>query len=176
MISAGAVVAEIDALRDAMEQVFYVVSQINERETSQEKVFNTLHDELRDYKTDFIYEHLKPVVRSLLFLYDSLEQFDVEVSGHELPAGQERRGTLSPSTVRENIGFFRDQLVETLQLCEVARMETPEGVYNPKLHKVIEAVPVESGENNVIQRVLRSGWYLNGQLLRPAEVVISKTR
>lgn len=174
MVSAAAVVTEIDALRGAMEQMYYIVSQINERETTQEKVFNVLHDELRGYKTDFIYEHLKPLVRSLLFLYDSLEQFDMEVQQFERPAEQERRGELSPGIVRENVGFFREQLLESLRMCEVVVMDQPQGQFNPRLHKAVEVVPVPAALDNTIQRVVRSGWLLNGQLLRPAEIVLGK--
>ncbi|MEO6906428.1 MAG: hypothetical protein ABI210_00925, partial [Abditibacteriaceae bacterium] len=111
-----------------------LVESINERESSQEIVFNTLHSELRDYKNDFIYEHLKPIVRPLLFLYDSMEQFNEEVE----EANKNLRGSeahaMPPKLVRQNIDYFKDQLVEALRICEVTPMETPRGQFNPKLH------------------------------------------
>lgn len=168
-------VEEFGQVQSEMQRMYNLVEEIAERESAHEKVFNTLHAELRDYKNDFIYEHLKPVVRPLLFLYDSLEQFDAEIALYERPSNGERRQSgLSPHLVRENISFFRDQLVEALRICEVTPMETPKGAFNPKLHKVIDVVPVDPGQDGMIQRVVRSGWYLNGALLRSAEVIVGK--
>lgn len=168
-------VEEFGQVQTEMQRMYQLVEDIAERESAQEKVFNTLHAELRDYKNDFIYEHLKPVIRPLLFLYDSLEQFDAEIALYERPSNGERRQVgLSPLLVRENISFFRDQLVEALRICEVTPMESPKGAFNARLHKVIDVVPVDEKQDGVIQRVVRSGWYLNGQLLRSAEVIVGK--
>jgi molecular chaperone GrpE (heat shock protein) len=166
---------ELLNVRAKLDSIHQEIADLNARESTQEKVFNTLHTELSGYKNDFIYEHLKPVVRPLLFLYDSLEQFDGEVRMYEKPEGEERRG-LSPRQVRENIVFFRDQLVEALRVCEVTRMETPEGIFNAKQQKAIGVEAVEAERANHIVRVVRSGWFLNGQLLRPAEVIVGKAK
>lgn len=165
---------ELLAMRDTLGEMTRHIEEINHRESTQEKVFDTLHTELGDYKKDFIYERLKPVVRPLLFLYDSLEQFDDEVAQHEKPDEQERRG-LSPRLVRENVVYFRDQLVEALHVCQVTQMETPTGVFNAKLHKAMGVEEVPNERHGHILRVLRSGWYLNDQLLRPAEVIVGKS-
>lgn len=168
-------VEEFGQVQSDIQRMYQLVEEVAERESAQEKVFNTLHAELRDYKNDFIYEHLKPVIRPLLFLYDSLEQFDAEIALYERPSNGERRQVgLSPQLVRENISFFRDQLVEALRICEVTPMETPKGAFNARLHKVIDVVPVDEKQDGIIQRVVRSGWYLNGQLLRSAEVIVGK--
>lgn len=164
---------ELLVLREKISGVAEAVDELNGRESTQEKVFDTLHAELGDYKRDFIYEHLKPVVRPLLFLYDSLEQFDSEIEQYERPQPEERRG-LSPRLVRENVVFFRDQLVEALQVCEVTMMEAPQGAFNPKTQKAVGVESVPSERDNTVVRVVRSGWYLNGQMLRPAEVVVGK--
>jgi molecular chaperone GrpE (heat shock protein) len=169
------IVEEFGQVQGELQRMYRLVEEISERESAQEKVFNTLHAELRDYKNDFIYEHLKPVVRPLLFLYDSLEQFDAEIALYERPnSGERRQSGLSPQLVRENISFFRDQLIEALRICEVTRMETPKGAFNPRLHKVIDVVPAEADQDGMIQRIVRSGWYLNGALLRSAEVIVGK--
>ena len=161
-------------MQNEMVRMSRLVESINERESSQEKVFNTLHSELRDYKNDFIYEHLKPIVRPLLFLYDSMEQFDHEVAeADKHHKGSEAR-TMPPKLVRQNIQYFKDQLVEALRICEVTPMETPRGQFNPKLHKVIDVVPVKAEQDGTIQRVIRSGWYINQQVLRSAEVIVGK--
>jgi len=164
---------ELLILREKMSGVAEAVDELNTRETTQAKVFDALHTELGDYKKDFIYEHLKPVVRPLLFLYDSIEQFDGEIEQYERPANEERRG-LSPRLVRENVAFFRDQLVEALRVCEVTMMEPPKGQFNAKLQKAIGVENVGAERDNTVVRVVRSGWFLNGQLLRPSEVIVGK--
>ena len=172
--------AELAAMREEIERLTEQITQVNERESSLERVFDTLHAELSDYKNDFLYEHLKPVVRPLLFLFDSIEQFDSEVamtqSAAPNPASALLPGTLAAATVRENVEYFRDQLVEALQVCEVTIMEAPRGAFNAKLHKAVDVMPVPQEQDGTIVRVVRSGWFLNGQLLRPAEVVVGKFR
>ena len=126
-VGAGAaphMVPQLAELRDEIERLTEQITQVNERESSLERVFDTLHAELSDYKNDFLYEHLKPVVRPLLFLFDSIEQFDSEVAMTEAsaPGAAATQGTLSAAIVRENIHFFRDQLVEALRVCEVTVM------------------------------------------------------
>lgn len=170
--------AELAEMRDEIERLTEQVTQVNERESSLERVFDTLHAELSDYKNDFLYEHLKPVVRPLLFLFDSIEQFDSEVAMTQgaAPNPTPTPGTLAAFVVRENIEYFRDQLVEALQVCEVTIMEAPRGAFNSKFHKAVDVMPVEREKDGTIVRVVRSGWFLNGQLLRPAEVVVGKFR
>jgi molecular chaperone GrpE (heat shock protein) len=171
----GHVLRKLDSLESGMELMTRLMQEICDRGTAQEKVFDTLHSELQDYKNDFIYEHLKPVVRPLLFLYDSLEQFEDELAQQERPQVDERRRGLSPALVRQNMAFFREQLVEALRICEVTPMQTPEGVFDPKCHKAVDIALVEQEQENMIQRVVRSGWYLNGHVFRPAEVVVGRT-
>lgn len=165
------------AMQETLDGLSAQITQVNERETSLERVFDALHSELADYKNDFLYEHLKPVVRPLLFLFDSMEQFDGEVSMAEATmTGASNGQMLSPPVVRENIRFFRDQLIEALRTCEVTIMDAPRGAFNAKLHKAVDVMPVPQSEDGQILRVVRSGWYLNGQLLRPADVVVGKFR
>jgi molecular chaperone GrpE (heat shock protein) len=167
---------ELRQLQRNVEEISCALRELNERESAQDKVFSALYDELQGYKNDFIYERLKPMVRSLLFLFDSLEQFDAELAQRELDerATEEHRQAVSPDTVRHNIAFFRDQLVEALHICEVTPMEKPEGQFDPRLHKAIEIIQVSTDQDNVVQRVVRSGWYLNGHVFRPAEVIVGK--
>ncbi len=178
LVRSGGASADLAEMRDEIERLTEQVTQVNERESSLERVFDTLHAELSDYKNDFLYEHLKPVVRPLLFLFDSIEQFDSEVAMTQdaMPNPAGAPGTLAAAVVRENVEYFRDQLVEALQVCEVTIMEAPRGAFNAKFHKAVDVMPVAREQDGTIVRVVRSGWFLNGQLLRPAEVVVGKFR
>ena len=168
-----------------LQEIYGTVSKIADRDSNNERVFNTLHAELSDYKKDFIYEHLKPVIRPLLFLYDSLEQFESETQrfGEAAPAATSSTqsaptatlGMMPTRAVRQNTVYFREQLVEALRICEVTPMDTPSGAFNARFHKAVKTTPVAPEMDGQIQGVIRSGWFLNGQLLRAAEVVVGKT-
>ena len=172
----GQLMEEIAALRSDVELLQQAFVELSDRESNQEKVFDVLHGELRDYKNDFIYEHLKPVIRPLLFLFDSLEQFEEELQPFERAEGSERRQQLSPKLIGDNVRFFRDQLIEALQVCEVTLMERPSGQFDPKIHKAVDVVAVPPEQDNTIQRVVRHGWYLREHLFRPAEVVVGRAQ
>lgn len=174
----------MDEMCGGLQEIYGVLHRLSERDTAGEKVFNTLHAELSDYKKDFIYEHLKPVVRPLLFLYDSLEQFEGEIERFDpatpalVPAASisEKSGAMPTRLVRQNTIYFREQLTEALRICEVTPMDDPNGVFNPRFHKAVKIVPVEAAQDGHVLSVVRSGWFLNGQLLRPAEVVVGKRK
>lgn len=174
----GNIYAELEQLRGGMEEMYRVMTEMQERGDAQDKVFNTLHSELQDYKNDFIYEHMKPVVRPLLFLFDHMEQFENELATqrNQAQSKSNERRLLSPDLMCENISFFRDQLVEALRICEVTPMKQPAGEVDTRLHKVVDTVPTDASNNNIIQRVVRSGWYLNGRVFRPAEVIVGQGR
>jgi molecular chaperone GrpE (heat shock protein) len=159
---------QMEYLHAGMAQVFDLIVALHEKEAAHERVFDTLYKELHEYKNDFVYERLKPIVRPLLFLMDSLEQFQQEVK-----AGGE---TISAKTVNENLQHFMDQLHDALAIGEAQPLEKPTGEFDPKSQKAVEVVPVPNDENNQIQRVVRSGWTLNGEMLRPTEVVVGKAR
>ena len=76
----------------------------------------------------------------------------------------------------ENLAYFRDQVQEILTICEVTPIEETRGQFDPAIHKAVEMVPVAPEHDNTIQRVVRTGWYLNGTLLRPVEVVRGKAQ
>ena len=171
----GAIAQEVAQLRQEIELMQQAFVEISEHESNQSKVFDVLHRELSEYKNDFIYEHMKPVVRHLLFLYDSIEQFDGEVEPFERQEKEERRVVLSPGLVRQNLQHFRDQLIEALHICEISLMERPEGAFDPKLHKALDVVKVPANQDNTIQRVVRNGWYFRGHIFRPAEVVVGRS-
>jgi molecular chaperone GrpE (heat shock protein) len=168
----------IGLLREQLGEVRGELHALNHRGADSQRVFDALHHELNDYKRDFIYEHMKPLLRPLLFLYDSLEGFDQEMKLYE----ENQQGqTLAPDAlrgtkVRQNIGFLRDQLVQALEVCEVEPLAPPSGHFDPKTQKAIDTVAVAPEQDGTIAQVLRVGWTMNGHLLRPAEVVLGKAK
>ncbi len=136
----------IVSLREQVTEMKSELNTINNRGSDTQHVFDALHAELNDYKRDFIYEHMKPLLRPLLFLFDSIDSFDKEIERYESAQGEQNLppDALRATKVRHNIAFLREQLVEALQVCEVEPMSLPTGVFDPKTQKAIESVPVEA--------------------------------
>lgn len=164
--------AELEELRETVLDMQRVLHEIADQGTAQNRVFDLLHTELQDYKNDFIYEHLKPVLWPLLFLFDSLEQYAREVVGRVSQSGEK---VVEAKEVLDHLKFFRGQLVEALRICEVTPMKQPSGLLDVKSHKGIGIEKVDDpADDNTVRRVVRTGWYLNGKVLRHAEVIVGK--
>lgn len=167
-------------MRAQMDEMRGEMNAMNQRGSDSQHVFDTLHAELNDYKRDFIYEHMKPLLRPLLFLYDSLESFDREMESYELAqAGQELPDdALHGTKVRQNITFLRDQLVQALSVGDVEPMPTPTvgHPFDAKTQKAVDTVAVEPALDGTVAQVVRIGWFMNGHILRPAEIVLGKSQ
>jgi molecular chaperone GrpE len=163
-------------LREQMGEMHGQINQIQQRSGESQKVFDVLHHELNDYKRDFIYEHLKPLLRPLLFLYDSLQEFDGEMKLYETAQleNPQSPGALPATKVRQNIGFLRDQLTEALSVCEVEPIPVPSGHFDAKNQKAIDTAPTSAELDGTIVQVVRIGWTMHGHLMRPAEVILGK--
>ena len=162
--------ADVGELKSELIEMRQMLSKVVERGNIEQKVFDSLHSELKEYKNDFFYERLKPIVRPLLFLHDSLSQLDDEVKTRVSTDAEMQK------TVQENLAYFRTQLEEVLAICEVTPITETDGVFDGAIHKAVETVPVAPELENTVQGVVRGGWYLNGTLLRPVEVVRGRAK
>ncbi|MFI5026402.1 MAG: nucleotide exchange factor GrpE, partial [Solirubrobacterales bacterium] len=46
--------------------------------------------------------------------------------------------------------------------------------FDPQLHEALSTQPAEGAEAGIVLETLQKGYRLNGQVLRPAKVVVSK--
>ena len=74
-------------------------------------------------------------------------------------------------TQDEGIKLSIKHFLEILEKVGVKKIETEGKDFNPNL---MEAVSTEEGEEGKITRELRTGYTLNGQVLRPVQVVVGK--
>ncbi|PQV64749.1 GrpE protein [Abditibacterium utsteinense] len=152
------------------ELIASVGEQVSEQNSAHDKAFDLLYDEMSGYKNDFFYERLKPTLRALLFLLDSIEEFEREVEA------QEQKGAALPGEIlKANLAHFRDQLRDVLLMSEMAPIEASDEKFNAKTQRAVQVVTVEAAQNNTVQRQVRGGWTLGGKMLRPADVVVGKS-
>jgi molecular chaperone GrpE len=67
-----------------------------------------------------------------------------------------------------------DELRSRLQSAGVEAFDPTGERFDPQLHEAISTRPEEGTDPGVVVETLEKGYRLNGQVLRPARVVVSK--
>lgn len=147
------------------------LTAIRDTEKVNQKLFDTLHEELISYRDNFVRDSLqKPFIRDLLVLFDDLSaitwQFE-QFSSEE----EDEPDKLQP---RENLKNMLHFLLEILHRLEVTEVEQL-AMVDFKLHRVIGYVAAETSEEDgrIVKRV-KQGFKWHGQLLRPEEVIAQR--
>lgn len=154
----------------ALSELRELLLSIQETQENRDRAFDLLYDELSGYKNDFYLERLKPSLRALLFLLDSIEGFERELLDYD-----GRGDAVLIKLVKANLVHFRDQLVDVLTILELTPIESEDAKFDPKTQRAVEVVPVEAEQNNTVQRQIRGGWRLGGKMLRAADVVVGRS-
>ena len=104
------------------------------------------------------------IIKDMITVVDNLERA-VEAAAAE---GAEM------SSVVEGVNLTLKSLVDGLARHNVETID-PEGEpFNPELHQAMSMVPQPDVEPNTVINVFQRGYTLNGRLVRPAMVVVSK--
>lgn len=154
----------------ALSELRELLLSIQETQENRDRAFDLLYDELSGYKNDFHLERLKPSLRALLFLLDSIEGFERELNDYD-----GRGDAVLIKLVKANLVHFRDQLTDVLTILELTPIELEDDKFDPKTQRAVEVVPVEAPQNNMVQRQIRGGWRLGGKMLRAADVVVGRS-
>jgi molecular chaperone GrpE (heat shock protein) len=149
--------AELKTMRTALEQQ-------HERESSQQRAFDQLYEELKQYKEDFIYQSEKPLLLDLLLFYDSLNWFQQSLIKKDL----------APEVIADSFQYLIDELLELLYRRDVIPMETPDK-YDRKVQKAIKTVETQDPlAENTIHQILKRGFLRGSRLLRAEEVIVNR--
>ena len=141
-------------------------------ESVNHRLFNTLHQELKSYRDNFLRDTLqKPFIRDLIVLFDDLTSLQ----------GQMRSAASAPDARQSVVGQWSDNLdnaihalLEVMHRMEVNEVEPRETV-DRTLHKVVSYEPSDFAEDDgrIVMRV-RRGFVWRDQVLRPEEVVAKR--
>ncbi|MGI9114671.1 MAG: nucleotide exchange factor GrpE [Chthoniobacterales bacterium] len=146
------------------------LSAIRTSESVNQRLFDSLHEELLKYRDNFLHETLqKPFVRDLIVLYDDLSTLAQQLAA---AAAEKKRDRLA--RWRDNLDNAIHALLEILHRLEVMEVEAKEFV-DLSVHKVVSFEPAEFAEDNgrVIMRIKR-GFTWRGKVLRPEEVIAKR--
>ncbi len=144
---------------------------LRDSESVNQKLFDSLHEELHSYRDNFVRDTLqKPVIRELIVLFDDLSGIAAQL---EKAAADETTGPAHVQT-RDNVSNTLHSLVEILHRLEVTEIEPTERV-DRQLHRVLSVEKTEaSEEDGLIVRRLKRGFLWHGKVLRPEEVVTKR--
>ncbi len=156
------------------------LDQSHKVETANQRLFDVMHNELKGYKDNFLFDALqKPVIRDLLALFDDL-------------CGQARRvgrflkeNPMEPDSAvnwsaelqssQDNINNTVFFIIEVLNRLDVVMLEGDNTVLDLKLHKVVGVEPTSDlAEKNQVVRIVRPGFIWKDRVLRPTEVITKK--
>jgi molecular chaperone GrpE (heat shock protein) len=142
-------------------------------ESVNQRLFDSLHQELIKYRDNFLHESLqKPFIRDLLILFDDLTALSSQIHTAEEGGGEGKRGKLGQW--RDNLENAIHSLTEILHRMEVSEIE-PKEMVDRAFHRVVSYEPSDFAEDEgrIVMRVKR-GFLWRDQVLRPEEVVAKR--
>jgi molecular chaperone GrpE len=103
------------------------------------------------------------LARELLPVIDNLER--------ALGAGQDPS---AHEALAHGVALVHEELRGRLQSAGVEAFDPTGEQFDPELHEALSTRPEEGTDSGVVVETLEKGYRLNGQVLRPARVVVSK--
>jgi molecular chaperone GrpE len=104
------------------------------------------------------------LIRHIMDALDDLSRF-----AHVDPEAAEAR------TVVQGVEMVERKLLKALQNAGLTIVSPENSSFNPELHEAVATEPAASPEDDhVVSRVFQPGYVFNGQLLRPARVVVKQ--
>lgn len=138
-------------------------------ESVNHRLFNSLHQELKEYRDNFLRDTLqKPFIRDLIVLYDDLSGLAAQLQN----AAPAQGGAIMQW--QENLENAIHALTEIMHRMEVMEIEQKDFV-DRGLHKVVTYEPADFAEDDgrIVMR-LKRGFIWREQTLRPEEVVAKR--
>jgi molecular chaperone GrpE (heat shock protein) len=170
------------------QKVVDMLQEQKRHEGTNQKLFDAMHAEMKDYKDIFLFEALqKPIIQDMLLLYDDLSAIEGQ-SKHfrrKLKAREEQGGEATPDEeTREFVGNLLRNLenlkilfVEIFDRLEVEQIKTGKGKLDKQKQKALSVTETPNEEEDgMVERKLRPGFMWRDRVLRPEEVIIKRYR
>jgi len=164
--------AEKTNLAEQFQKMDEHMAALRNTESVNQRLFDSLHQELIKYRDNFLHESLqKPFIRDLLILFDDLSALSSQLQT-AVEGGETKRGKLVQW--RDNLENAIHSLTEILHRMEVSEIE-PKEMVDRALHRVVSYEPSDFAEDEgrIVMRVKR-GFLWRDQVLRPEEVVAKR--
>ncbi|MEM9243334.1 MAG: nucleotide exchange factor GrpE [Pseudomonadota bacterium] len=106
---------------------------------------------------------LEKIINALLPVMDSLEKAQDHAANH--PDAQE---------IHEGVVLTIKMFLDVLQKFDVEQIDPINDRFDPQAHEAMSMVAQEDVDSETVVNVLQKGYKLNGRLIRPARVFVSK--
>ena len=154
--------AKLSAIEAAIEDLRGAVADRSQAERTQQKAFDALYEELRQYKEDFVFQAEKSLLLDLLLFYDSMNWFRESLVKQQM----------SPDVIVDSFQYLMDEFLEVLYRRDVIPMESSER-FDRRTQKAIKVIPADSAEQDQrVAQVLKRGFLRSERILRSEEVFI----
>lgn len=158
-------------------------TNLDHRDGVTQQLFDSLYEELKAYKDQFILDILhKPIIRDLISLFDDHAELHRQIVG--TIQMQEARDIDSDADLAlldnlKNFGVNLDHvshfLLEILSRMEVERAEYSEGKWDRERHRAVAVEVADCAEDDgEIVESRKPGFIWRGRVVRHEEVVIKK--
>jgi molecular chaperone GrpE (heat shock protein) len=148
------------ALEKALTDLRELFEQRIQYDEAKERLFDILHQKMRQSETDHESSLKKGLVLSLLLLHDRMQKAESEVI---------------ETTTARRIYDLRTQLSDILYAEGVEPIETVTEVFDRSRQEAIESVPTtDPAKDNTVERTVRDGFRSLGKVLRPQSVIVRR--
>jgi len=149
--------AELDALKRELET-------LKNRHVRLQADFDNVRKRAARDKADI---HKRANEDIMLELVPVLDHIDIAL--------QHANGQKDPAAIAEGLKLIGDQLMTALKKFGLQPVETPMGgaTFDPSRHEAVAHLPSDAHPDGAVIQQTRRGFMLNGQLLRPTQVVVS---
>ena len=156
-------------LAEHFQKIDEQLAAIRTSEGVNQRLYDSLHEELLKYRDNFLHESLqKPFIHDLILLFDDLsglsEQLGSAVKGQRDSVAQ----------WRDNLENAIHSLVEIFHRLDVKEVEPQESV-DRAIHRVVSYEPADFAEEDgrIVMRVKR-GFCWRGKVIRAEEVIAKR--
>jgi len=168
------------ANRDLPQLLAGLESLLEQKSGVTQRMFDALHEELKDYKDGFLLEKiLKPVIRDLISLYDDLILIHRQTVETMATADGEVAPD-SPVTVRlrqmeTNVAHHCEFVLEILARLDVSLTPVGTGRLDKQAQRAVALELVDNPELDMtVARTVKRGFLWKERVLRAEEVVMNK--
>jgi len=169
---AAALPPKDNAITGQLARVDENLQALRDTESVNQQLFNSLHEELKEYRDNFLRDSLqKPFIRDLIVLFDDLTGLAAQMESAG-GAGGARQATVGQWCANLENGIH--SVLEILHRMEVNEIE-PKDLVDRACHRVVSYEPADFAEDDgrIVLRVKR-GFLWRDQVLRPEEVVAKR--
>ena len=148
-----------------------IKSKAEERDANYDKYvrahaeFENAKRRMEKDRVDFLKYANESFVIDLLPIIDSLE-----ISEKHIKEAKDFKA------VQEGVDMIQTQIQKFLKEIGVEKIKTEGEKFDPHVHEAIEVDEAKDGDDDMVISELKPGYKLNGRLLRPASVKISKKK